>query len=166
MDDRSSKNISSLDPKARDAFLKLWEIGNKVAAKYGCTYAMISGNRTYAEQDALYKRAMDGIDNDKDGKVDESDERVTKAPPGYSNHNFGIAGDFGVFKGKAYLDSSDPKLAEKIHRETYAAAVVAGLPIEWGGLWKSFTDLPHFEYKTGLTMEQKRARMREKGSVL
>jgi peptidoglycan L-alanyl-D-glutamate endopeptidase CwlK len=88
---------------------------------------------------------------------------VTNARGGQSNHNFGIAVDFGVFRGKVYLDSADPKLAAQVHA---AVAVHARkLGFEWGGDWK-MKDTPHFEIRTGLTMAEKRKRYKEKGSVL
>lgn len=148
LDARTAKNIASLDPKARERFEQFAMQAKATAATFGCDYVMISGNRTYAEQDALFAKVP----------------KVTNARGGYSNHNFGIAGDFAVFRGKSYLDDADPKLAEQVHR---AVAVHARkLGFEWGGDWKSFKDFPHFELSTGLTLAQKRAAMAQKGSVL
>lgn len=155
MDTRTEKNIATLDPKARPVFTNLWRIGSDVAKASGCNYVMISGNRTYKEQNALY-----AIGRTLEGDV------VTNAKGGYSNHNFGIAGDFGVFRDGKYLDSSDPKTAQKIHNAVAVAAEKAGLNIEWGGSWKTFKDYPHFEIQTILTMHQKRERMASGGSVL
>lgn len=166
LDARTLRNIATLDPKAKSTFGELARIGKKVAAQYECDYVMICGHRTWAEQDALYKQPWDGKDNDGDGRVDESDEKVTKAKGGQSNHNFGIAGDFGVFQSGRYLDSSNPTLAAKIHREVAREALAAGLNIEWGGDWKGMPDTPHFEIKTGLTMAEKREKYQRFGSVL
>lgn len=165
LDDRTARNIATLDPKAQPVFTQLAKIGKSVAAKHGCTYTMISGNRTHAEQNALYAYPWDGKDNDGDGRIDEPSEKVTNARGGYSNHNFGIAGDFGVFAAGKYLDTANPKLAALIHKEVAEVAEDAGLPIEWGGLWK-FQDTPHFEIRTGLSMTQKREKFAAKGSVL
>lgn len=166
LDARTLRNIATLDPKAQGEFRRLATLGKKIAATNGCDYVMISGNRTYAEQNALYNQPWDGRDNDGDGRVDEADERVTKAKGGQSNHNFGIAGDFAVFRGGKYLDSSEPRTAAAIHKEVADQAKAIALNVEWGGDWKSFIDAPHFEIKTGLTMTQKRERFSLKGSVL
>lgn len=164
LDSRTISNIETLDVKARDRFASFARKAKAVAAAMGFEYVMISGNRTFAEQDAIYKQAKDGIDNDRDGKVDEADEKVTKARAGYSNHNFGIAGDFGVFISGVYVDATLPTKAAAVHRAVAAHAPGEGL--EWGGDWKGFQDLPHFEIETGLTIEQRRELFKRKGSVL
>jgi peptidoglycan LD-endopeptidase CwlK len=147
LDERTLRNIRTLDAKAQDRFEQLARLGKATAATFGCDYMAISGHRTWAEQDALFARGG-----------------VTKARGGQSNHNFGIAVDFGVFRGKVYMDSEDPRLAAQVHA---AVAVHARrLGFEWGGDWKSFKDTPHFEIKTGLSMAQKRKLYKERGSVL
>jgi hypothetical protein len=64
---------------------------------------------------------------------------VTNARGGFSNHNFGIAFDVGVFEGASYLGES-PK---------YKAVGALGmdLGLEWGGNWKTFVDEPHFQLR-------------------
>ena len=64
---------------------------------------------------------------------------VTNAPAGYSNHNFGIAFDIGVFEGAKYIPES-PK---------YKAVGAIGMDIglDWGGNWKSIQDEPHFQLR-------------------
>ncbi|WP_218280269.1 M15 family metallopeptidase [Verrucomicrobium spinosum] len=64
---------------------------------------------------------------------------VTKARGGYSNHNFGIAFDIGVFEGTEYIGES-PKYAA-------VAAIAKDLGLEWGGDWKSIQDQPHFQLR-------------------
>lgn len=153
MDARTAANLATLDPKARDRFTQFYNLANATAATYGCTYVLIGGNRTWEEQDALY-----AIGRSKPGT------RVTNAKGGQSNHNFGIGGDFGVFRGKSYLDDSNPELAAKVHKACSMHAVACGLL--WGGAWTSITDLPHYEVDTGLTMMAKRNLYKSKGSVL
>jgi peptidoglycan LD-endopeptidase CwlK len=153
MDVRSRFNLLTLDAKARDAFEQFYFLANATAATYGCSYILIGGNRTWEEQDALYAkgRALGG-------------SRVTNARGGQSNHNFGIAGDFGVFVGKTYLDELNSEKAARVHKACSMHAAACGL--EWGGSWKSITDLPHYEVVTGLSMMQKRAKFKKEGSVL
>lgn len=164
LDERTLKNIGTLDPKARARFEHFAKLAKATAATLGCDYIGISGNRTWAAQDALFKQPHDGKDNDGDGRADEADEKVTNARGGGSNHNFGIALDFGVFKGAAYLDQVDPGLAAKVHKACSVHAQPCGL--EWGGTWNGFKDLPHYEISTGLTLARKRTLYQQHGSVL
>ena len=146
-DARTDKNLATLTPKAQAKFRPFIAQAKAIAASMGYEYRAISGHRSYAEQDTLYAKGRT-----KPGK------RVTNARGGYSSHNFGIALDFGVFKGRRYVDSSDPVLAHRVHAAIAQIADKHG--IEWGGNWRSFKDYPHFEIKTGLSMAEKRARVR------
>lgn len=152
-DARTAGCLALLDEKAQDRFAQLTLMAKATAATYGCEYVMISSHRSWEEQDALYAQGRT-----KPGAI------VTKARGGFSNHNFGIACDYGVFRGKVYLDSADAKLAAEVHA---AVAVHARkLGFEWGGDWKTLKDFPHFEISTGLSMTEKRELWKRKGSVL
>lgn len=142
--------IEGLNLKAQPYFFELSRLGKQIAIENGAgNYKIISGNRTYAEQTKLYNK----------GRKTGGDI-VTNARAGYSNHNFGIAVDGGFFgKDGSYLDESSPNLAEKLHKKLADLVKVKIPQLEWGGDWKSFKDTPHWEVKTGLTMDQKRARI-------
>lgn len=152
-DARTEKVLATLDAKAVPMFREFLCLARATAATLGCDYILISGNRTCAEQNALYEQGRS-----KPGKI------VTNAKCGQSNHNFGIGADAGVFSGKLYLDESDPARAAKVHKACSEHAAACGL--EWGGSWTSLKDLPHYEVKTGLTLAQKRSVYEKKGSVL
>jgi len=98
------------------------------AREHGITMHIISGLRTYEEQAELYAK----------GRTTRG-PKVTNARPGYSNHNFGLAFDVGVFEGDDYLGDS-PK---------YKALGVLGtdLGLEWGGNWRTIVDQPHFQLR-------------------
>jgi peptidoglycan L-alanyl-D-glutamate endopeptidase CwlK len=101
---------------------------------------VISGLRSYEEQAALYAQGRTAP-----GK------KVTNARPGYSNHNFGIAFDIGVFEGSKYLPES-PK---------YKAVGALGmdLGLEWGGNWKTIVDQPHFQLRPVWAADESESRM-------
>lgn len=124
VDARSESVIATLLPEVQPYARALV---TKAASK-GITIKVISGLRTYDEQNDLYAQGRT-----KPGKI------VTNARGGYSNHNFGIAFDVGVFEGTKYLDES-PK---------YKAVGVLGmdLGLEWGGNWKTIQDEPHFQLR-------------------
>lgn len=124
VDPRSEKVIATLLPEVQPLARALVQ----KAAQTGIRIRVISGLRTYAEQDALYAQGRSAP-----GKI------VTYARAGHSNHNFGLAFDVGVFEGAKYRGSS-PK---------YKAVGVLGmdLGLEWGGNWKTFVDEPHFQLR-------------------
>src|ERR1700751_2915198 len=62
---------------------------------------------------------------------------VTNARGGFSNHNFGVAWDIGIFKDGDYIEES------KLYKSAGAIGKQQGL--EWGGDWESFADEPHFQ---------------------
>lgn len=153
LDSRTLKNVRTLDPKAQKKFIPFIRQAKAVAASMGCDYVAISGTRGEEEQNDLYAK----------GRT-KPGPKVTNARYGYSNHNFGIALDFGVFEGRKYLDSLDPNRAKAVH--TAVAALAKQHGIDWGGWWRSFKDFPHFEIRTYLTSAQKRAKLFRGESIL
>jgi peptidoglycan LD-endopeptidase CwlK len=124
VDPGSETYIATLLPEVRPIARVLVQ----KAAQSGIKLKIISGLRTYAEQEKLYAR----------GRT-KPGPRVTNAPGGHSNHNFGIAFDVAVFEGAKYLRKS----------AKYKAVGVLGmdLGLEWGGNWKSMVDQPHFQLR-------------------
>ncbi len=124
VDARSEGVIATLHPQvrpyARALVLK--------AAAAGITIKVISGLRTYAEQEALYAK----------GRT-KPGPKVTNARGGYSNHNFGIAFDVGVFDGTRYVPESP--------RYKAVGALGTEIGLEWGGNWKTIKDEPHFQLR-------------------
>jgi peptidoglycan LD-endopeptidase CwlK len=136
VDPRSEKVIATLLPEIRPIARALVQ----KAAFSKLKVKIISGFRTYAEQDALYAQGRTTPGN-----------IVTNARAGYSNHNFGIAFDIGVFEGSTYLGES-PK---------YNAVGVIGmdLGLDWGGSWKSIVDQPHFQLRPDWAMNMTEKQM-------
>lgn len=141
VDSRSEKVIATLEPEVQNLARCLVH----QAAAVGITIKVISGLRSYEEQSALYAK----------GRTTEG-PIVTNAKAGYSNHNFGMAFDIGVFEGTKYLGES-PK-----YRVVGAIGMELGL--EWGGSWKTIKDEPHFQLRPqwaeGLSESKMLAEMR------
>lgn len=132
IDDRSEQNIATLLPDAqRAARALLTAVNNTLRKSNACNASIkvISGSRTYDEQNALYAK----------GRT-EPGAIVTNCRGGYSNHNFGIAFDIGVFgpDGHYYAEHSAYDIAGEIGKS---------LGLAWGGDWNSFQDKPHFELR-------------------
>lgn len=124
VDERSERNIVTLHPEVRPYARALV----RKALDQGIIIKVISGTRTYDQQNALYEQGRS-----KPGPI------VTKARGGHSNHNFGIAFDIGLFENGKYIPESS----------TYKAIGAIGkeLGLEWGGDWTSIQDEPHFQLR-------------------
>lgn len=153
LDERSAKHVATLHTKVQQAFRDFILECQILAKAHGYEYKAISGNRTWQEQAKIYAQGRTSP-----GKI------VTNAKPGYSNHNFGLAVDMGVFKDGKYLDASKPSEAESFHRK--AAAIAEKYNIEWGGNWIRIKDYPHFEYRTGKSMSLLRQLVNEGKDIL
>ena len=135
-DERSERNIRTLHVRAQEVARRFLAS----ARATGLDVRIISGTRSYAEQDRLYRI----------GRYGDTRAVVTRARGGRSNHNFGIAWDIGVFEDGRYLSDSP----------LYDRAAQLGLEpgLEWGGAWPSFPDRPHYQLATGLSTRDVRAR--------
>jgi peptidoglycan LD-endopeptidase CwlK len=125
---RTEGNIQTLHPKAQEAARRFLA---RVRGA-GVDARILSGTRTYAQQNALFRI----------GRFGDTGRKVTNSRGGQSNHNFGIAWDIGLFEAGKYLQTLAP----------YDRAAELGLfdGLEWGGSWTSFKDRPHYQLPTGL----------------
>jgi len=140
-DERTEGNIMSLLPKAQIAARKAMVAVKALGG--GLTVQILSGTRTYAEQTKLYNQGRSAP-----GSI------VTNAKAGSSNHNFGIAFDIGIFKGRTYYTG---KNATENKAYVDAAKLIKPVGLDWGGDWKSIKDTPHYELHTGKSTAQVRA---------
>lgn len=146
-DTRSEAVIATLLPQvqayARALFFK--------AKERGFAMTLISGTRSFAEQDKLFAKGRDA-----QGRV--IGKVVTNARGGYSNHNFGIAFDVALFdaQGKYIKDGA-------LYRPVGVLGEEIGL--EWGGRWTSLVDPSHFQLRpqwaAGMREAQMLARLRQ-----
>lgn len=141
-DPRSEGIIYTLVPKAQIAARQFMN----TAKQFPAVVKLLSGTRTYAEQNALYAQGRTAS-----GRV------VTNARGGQSNHNFGIAFDVGIFNGGAYNEGRTGK--EDKQYSDLATLVQGKLPgmLEWGGSWRTIVDKPHYQLVTGKSVSQCRA---------
>jgi peptidoglycan L-alanyl-D-glutamate endopeptidase CwlK len=140
LDARSEGNLRLLHPKAQEAA----RIYIRKVRAAGIDVRILSGTRTYAEQNELFRQ----------GRFGNKGPVVTNARGGQSNHNFGIAWDIGVFENGKFLRDAPP----------YKKAAEVGLAggLEWGGNWTSLKDWPHYQLVTGLLISVVREKF-EKG---
>lgn len=112
-DPRSENNIRTLSLRAQASARRF--LGRVQAAGIGAR--VISGTRTYAMQDALFRQ----------GRFGNSGPIVTNARGGQSNHNFGIAWDIGIFTTANGYIADGPVYV-------HAAQVGLAPDIEWGAI--------------------------------
>jgi peptidoglycan LD-endopeptidase CwlK len=142
-DARSQSNIDTLTPATQAKAVQFLSLANDGRLGSGVVVKIISGTRTYDEQSALYAQGRTTP-----GPI------VTNAPAGYSNHNFSIAFDIGIFQDGDYLDDSP------LYRQLGAIGKSIGLT--WGGDWANIDDEPHFELSPwpGLSEDDLLAKLR------
>lgn len=136
-DTRTEGVIATLLPKAQVAARQFMTLASKAPFQV----KLLSGTRTYAEQNALFaKRPV-----------------VTKARGGQSNHNFGIAWDVGIFVDGQYYTGKNKKETQAYIDLSKIIMPTMSKTIEWGGNWKSIVDMPHYGLLTGKSVAQVRA---------
>lgn len=140
-DVRTEENIRTLHIKAQAAARQF------MAAVAGGpnVIKIISGNRTYAEQDKLYAKGRG---------LFSSEKKVTNAKGGESNHNFGVAWDIGIFEnGGRYMNGDKPQdipAYKAIGKLVQDSETLNGL-LEWGGIWKTLPDPPHYQLRCSVS---------------
>ena len=130
MDLPTSNRIAQLHPSVRNEVAKIINECDK--ALTGRAKVRISqGLRTFAEQDALYRKRP----------------KVTNAKGGQSVHNYGFAVDIVmIIDGKiASWDTAKDWDNDKVADWYECVKTFAKYGWDWGGNWKSFKDLPHFD---------------------
>jgi peptidoglycan L-alanyl-D-glutamate endopeptidase CwlK len=121
IDKRSRDNIDTLLPEVKPiAIAFLVDL-----KKAGINAKITSGTRSWEEQQRLYDRYKN-----KGGPV--------AAPPGQSNHNYGLAWDITLFED----DNVTPIYESELYKK--AGSIGRSMGLVWGGTWAN-GDEPHFE---------------------
>jgi peptidoglycan L-alanyl-D-glutamate endopeptidase CwlK len=150
MDKITLERINLVHPDLRSEVLEIYEeISSRLTGNVRCRFSHTL--RTIAEQDALF-----AIGRTKPGK------KVTNARGGQSFHNYGLAIDIVLLidrdqNGTYETASWDSKLDSDGDKTSDWAECVSVFKMhgwEWGGDWKSFKDLPHFQKTFGFTTPQ------------
>lgn len=132
----TSRDLNELDAVVREQAYKLMSLCQKedIQLLITCTY------RDKEAQAALYAQGRTKPGN-----------KVTKAKPGWSWHNWRLAFDVVPLRnGKPVWSTKgeDMKLWLKV------GALGKQVGLEWGGDWENFKDYPHFQNTMGKTLKQ------------
>jgi len=135
--------IKLVHPKLRAEVAVIYdEIVNALRGKAFCRFTHTL--RTFKEQEAIYAQGRT-----KPGPI------VSKAKPGLSLHNYGLAIDIVLIDAKSVSwdmkkDFDGDGKADWME----VVAVFKKYGWEWGGDWKRFPDAPHFQKAFGKTPSQ------------
>jgi|ERR671923_1139336 peptidoglycan L-alanyl-D-glutamate endopeptidase CwlK len=130
-----SRALADLHPTVAEKARALIEL----CKREGVDLLITSTYRSFEEQAKLYAMGRTAPGN-----------VVTNAKPGSSWHNYGLAFDVvPLVNGKAVWDTNMWPLIGMLGES---------LGLTWGGRWKKFKDLPHFEHHPGLTLAEARRR--------
>lgn len=138
MDNVTLQRIEKLHPFVREEVKQIIRECN-TALTGRAKIRITQGLRTFKEQDDLYS-----IGRTKPGK------KVTNAKAGQSIHNYGLAVDIClIIDGKtASWDTAKDWDNDKVADWYECVKIFAKHGWDWGGNWKTFKDLPHFEKKS------------------
>lgn len=133
------EKIDTLHPKIKDEVKTLInEINTKILTS-DVKMLLTQGLRTFEEQDALAKQVS----------------KVTNAKGGQSIHNYGLAFDFCLKKGKeAIWDTNKDFDGDKNPDWMEIVTLFKSKGYTWGGDFKSIHDAPHLEKTFGHTWQQ------------
>ncbi|MBE8727991.1 M15 family metallopeptidase [Flavobacterium hungaricum] len=137
MDKVTAQRIDELHPSVRDEVTIIINECNEVLT--GRAQVRITqGLRTFVEQDALYAQGRT-----KPGKI------VTNAKGGQSIHNYAFAVDIALIidQKTASWDVKADWDGDKKADWMECVEVFKKHGWNWGGDWKTFKDMPHFEKK-------------------
>lgn len=135
MDKPSENRIKKLHPLVREEVTQIVKECDE-ALTGRAKVRITQGLRTFKEQDELYAQGRT-----KAGK------KVTNAKGGQSIHNYGLAVDIClIIDGKAASwDTAKDWDNDGVADWYECVKIFARHGWSWGGNWKTFKDLPHFE---------------------
>ena len=145
MDSPTIERISKLHPSVRNEVSKIINECDK-ALTGRAKVRITQGLRTFEEQQKLYNQRP----------------KVTNAKAGQSIHNYGFAVDIClIIDGKtASWDTTKDWDNDQIADWYECVKIFAKHGWEWGGNWKTFKDLPHFD-KRGFNSWRKLSKLKQ-----
>jgi peptidoglycan L-alanyl-D-glutamate endopeptidase CwlK len=155
MDKVTQERIEKLHPSVRDEVKKI--IAECDSALNGRAKIRITqGLRTFAEQEKLYNQ----------GRTSPG-KKVTNAKAGQSIHNYGLAVDIClIVDGKdVSWDTAKDWDNDGVADWYECVKIFAKYGWDWGGNWKTFKDLPHFE-KKGFTWRTLATKKKDKNNYI
>lgn len=166
---KSALKIATLEEPLRSFATALIELSYAI----GIYVIITEAKRTYDYQNYLYskgrtRKQLDAVGLYKVEPLPNLDV-VTNAIGGHSNHNFGYALDFALLMKDGRTVKWDTKgdyNLDDLPDWSQVVEIAKRLGAEWGGDWRSFTDMPHLQMVFGLSTEQFRLGKRPSPSMV
>lgn len=154
VDQLSINKLNQLHPAIKQDALDAYDEACRLTPK-GVHPVIDETDRSFERSTALYNQPTDGKDNDRDGKIDEPDEKVSNAKAGQSYHNYKLALDFYLLiNGKRYYPA-DEKAAMKDKNWMIVVNAFKKRGFTWGGEFPGkFKDAPHLQKTLGYSVKQ------------
>ena len=130
MDPASEARLQQVHPKLAALVRQMAD----QLAQSGVSIRVTQGLRSWNEQLALWLKGRDA-----QGNIVDPKKVVTKAAPGHSWHNFGLAVDVAPFTD----NTPDWNLEHPAWKKIVAVGESLGLTS--GSEWRTFPDWPHFQ---------------------
>lgn len=130
MDSTSEGRLQQVHPQLAE---KIRRLGNLLLLE-GIEIRVTQGLRSWNDQLALWLKGRN-----LQGEIVDASKVVTKAAPGHSWHNFGLAVDVAPFAN----DTPDWNINHPVWKRIVDVGVSLGL--ESGSQWRTFPDWPHFQ---------------------
>lgn len=156
MDKHTKQRIGLLHPSIREEVTQIIEECDK-SLTGKAKIRITDGYRTIEEQNLLYAKGRTAT-----GK------KVTNAKGGQSIHNYGFAVDIClIIDGKeASWDTKKDWDNDKVADWYECVKIFAKHGYEWGGNWKSFKDMPHFEKRNHTWQKLSKLKKDKQGYVI
>ena len=130
MDKASEERLAHVHPELAS---RVRQMASTLALE-GVQIRVTQGLRSWSDQLALWLKGRNAK-----GEIIDASKVVTKAAPGSSWHNFGLAVDVAPFAD----NTPDWNLAHPVWKRIVAVGESLGLVS--GSAWRSFPDWPHFQ---------------------
>lgn len=144
VDQITQNRIQQLHPLVRHEVEAITNDINQNVATASSFVRITQGLRTFQEQDALYAQ----------GRT-TAGKKVTNAKGGQSIHCYGLAVDIGfIINGKPSWETKADWDKDKQSDWMEVVQIFKNYKWSWGGDWKSFKDMPHFEKTFGYDWKQ------------
>lgn len=146
MDTPTKNRIAKLHPSVRKEVTKIIKECDK-ALKGKAKVRITQGLRTFREQDDLYALGRTIVNPNGKTSKKPMGNKVTNAKGGQSIHNYGFAVDICLIIDEkiASWDTTKDWDNDQVADWYECVKIFAKHGWEWGGNWKTFKDLPHFD---------------------
>lgn len=163
------ERIKLLHPKVRSEVEYIYraQIVPALTGRAICRFAYTL--RTFKEQADLYAQGRTKLFDQRGNRLG----KVTNAKAGQSIHNYGLALDIVLL-----VNNDSDKIFETLSYETTidydkdrkadwmeVTNILKANGWEWGGDWKSFKDVPHFQKDFGYSWQQLKAKYDAKNFI-